>query len=237
MRLFADYYLGSASVAGRLNTERQIAQRLAAFPQSSFRSAWLSPIDTEPNVPPRQNRFSGSPAALGILRAVDWITLFLALYGAVLSSVLGFLAWRRDRHSLRFFATHSRRSDWYGLQLSVVNVGFRPVILESISFEQADGSGYLNQLDGGPHFPFRLDEGEQVVLGFHCEDIEPNTTAFVVRDTHRRQHRFEFTPEVRDTFHGFQEFVEETEPALAAKGRERPAALMRRLSANDPAPE
>lgn len=159
---------------------------------------------------------------------MEWITIALAIYGAALSSYLGYLAWRKDRHSIRFFCHRSRHHDWYGLNIAVVNVGFRPVILESVSFEQPGGAGYLNGLEGDVELPIRLDEGEQIVFPFHAEDIEPDTTAFVVRDTHRRIHRLEFVPAQRDALDAFREFVEETEPALAAKGRERPAAKLRR---------
>jgi len=158
------------------------------------------------------------------------ITLALALYGAVLSSWLAYLAWRRDRHSLHFFPHHSHRHDWYGLHISVVNVGFRPIILEGVMFEQPGGAGYLNGPGADIEMPFRLDEGEQVVFSFHAEDIEPDTTAFLVRDTHRRTHRMEFS-ESLEALRGFKEFVEETQPNLAARGRERPAAELRRLKA------
>src|SRR5262245_24733659 len=104
---------------------------------------------------------------------MEWITIALAVYGAVLSSFLGYLAWQKERHSIRFFCHHSRRSDWYGLHIAVVNVGFRPVTLESVSFEQPGGAGYLNGLEGDIEMPSRLDEGEQVVFSFHAEDIEP----------------------------------------------------------------
>ena len=159
---------------------------------------------------------------------MEWLALAIAVYGAALSSLLGYLAWRKDRHSLRFFSHFSRRHDWYGLHISVVNVGFRPIILESVTFEQP-GAGYLNDLEGDVELPLRLDEGEQAIFPFHAEDIEPDTTAFVVRDTHRRVHKMEFTASLWEAFQGFKEHVEETQPDLVAKGRERPAAELRRV--------
>lgn len=153
----------------------------------------------------------------------------LALYGAFLSSWLAYLAWRKERHSIRFFWHQTRRGDWYGFHISVVNVGFRPVILESVSFEQPDGAGYFYPPDERVGLPFRLEEGEQVVFSFHAEDIEPDTTAFLVRDTHRRTHRMEFA-QALEALEGFKEFIEETEPDLAAKGQERIAAEMRRFN-------
>jgi hypothetical protein len=130
--------------------------------------------------------------------------------------------------------SYSRRAGWYGIEFSVVNVGFRPVILERIGFEESDGSGYLNGMEDKPDFPVRLEDGEQVVFSFHAEDIEPGTTTFAIRDIHRREHRLPFTQEIWDDLRGFQEFVEESEPQLAAKGRERLAPQMRKLREGDP---
>jgi hypothetical protein len=158
---------------------------------------------------------------------MEWITLVLAVYAAALSTVLGYLTWRKDRHSVRFFVTYHRRHDWYGLVLSVVNAGFRPVTLNDAHFEQTRGSGYLNTSDETLGLPKRLDEGEQLVLSFHAEDIELDTTAFVIRDTHRREHRMEFTPDVRNEIDAFREFIHETEPRLFADGQQRVAAVLR----------
>lgn len=158
---------------------------------------------------------------------MEWITSALAVYGAALSTALGYLTWRRDRHSIRFFLTFQRRHDWYGLMVSVVNVGFRPVTLHDIWFEQTEGRGYLNELDKNLGLPKRLDEGEQIALSFHAEDIEPDTTALVIRDTHRREHRMEFTAEVRHQVDGFRDFVQESDPRQFAKGQERLAAKLR----------
>jgi hypothetical protein len=46
--------------------------------------------------------------------------------------------------------------------------------------------------------PKRLTEGDQLALSFAVEDIEQDTAALVIRDTHRREHRLEFTVEMRD---------------------------------------
>jgi len=159
---------------------------------------------------------------------MTWVTLMLAIYGAALSSVLAYLAWRKDRHSLRFFVSYRRRSDWYGVSISVVNVGFRPVILQDIHFVQSDGGLYLNELDENLGLPRRIDEGEQLEVSFHAEDIEPGTTAFVIRDTHRREHRMKFTPDVWQGVTSFREFVEETSPELYHEGKKRLAPSMRR---------
>jgi hypothetical protein len=148
---------------------------------------------------------------------MNWLTLALATYGTVVSTCLGYLAWRKDRHRLRFHASYHSRHDWYGLVISVVNVGFRPITLHDVHFEQAVGSGYLNDLDS------------KLALSFHVEDIEPDTTAFIVRDTDRREHRMEFTPQVRAQLDAFREHTRETRPSLFAEGQERPAVVLRNL--------
>lgn len=97
-------------------------------------------------------------------------------------------------------------------------------------FEQPNGAGYFNPPEEKVPLPVRLEEGEQVVFSFHAEDIEPDTIAFWVRDTHRRTHRMEFA-EALEALSTLKEIVEETQPDLAAKGRERVAAEMRRFHA------
>jgi hypothetical protein len=89
----------------------------------------------------------------------------------------------------------------------VVNAGFRPVTLHDAWFEQDDGGGYLNDLDENLGLPARLDEGAQFTLSFAGEDIEPDTAALIIRDTHRREHRMDFTADVRSQVAGLQTTV------------------------------
>jgi hypothetical protein len=102
------------------------------------------------------------------------------------------------------------------------------VTLHDIWFEQADGGGYLNELDENLGLPRPLTEGEQLVISFHAEDIEPDTTALVLRDTHRREHRLEFTPEITQQVDGFREFIAESDPRLFEAGQARMAPTLRR---------
>lgn len=174
----------------------------------------------------------GSVTAIKATRKVDtllmsWMTLALAIYGAMLSTVLGYLTWRKDRHCVRFFMTQSRRGDWYGMIVSVVNAGLRPVTLNDVRFEQPNGQGYMNGYESNVVFPHRLAEGEQLVFAFHAEDIERDTTALVMQDTHRREHRMEFTQDVHNQLEAFRDFIREAEPRLYAEGQRRVAAMMR----------
>src|SRR4051794_36270401 len=130
-----------------------------------------------------------------------WVAAVLGVYGAAVTTALGYLTWRRDRHAIRFFAAYQRSSDWRGLVLNVVNVGFRPVTLHDAWFDQADGGGYLPDLDENLGLPRRLEEGDQLALRFEIDDIEPDAAALLVRDTFRREHRFELTEEVRQELH------------------------------------
>ena len=70
---------------------------------------------------------------------MDWVTLGLAVYGAALSSFLGYLGWQRDRHRI-FFAPRFRVGEgWSRLDVVVVNAGHRPVTLATAHFETDDG--------------------------------------------------------------------------------------------------
>jgi hypothetical protein len=192
------------------------------------------PDDTAPSpaLCASSSKIAAHPAeAQGILPGVEWITLALAAYGAALSTMLGYRAWQKDRYSVRFFVSYLRRHDWYGLVVNVVNTGFRPVELVDVYLEAYDIGRYLNTLDSELGLPTRLDEGQQITLEFHAEDVEPSTTALVIRDTHRREHRLDFAAGTGDGLQALRETVEETEPSLFAKGQERIGAIMRRNAA------
>jgi len=120
---------------------------------------------------------------------MQWFALGLAVYSTLLSTALGWLAWKRDRHGVRLFTSFHRGSGYAEMWVAAVNVGFRPVTLQSAMFEQGGGGGYLNDLDENLGLPVRLDEGQQHVFHFPLEDIETDTVALVVTDTLRREHR------------------------------------------------
>lgn len=74
----------------------------------------------------------------------------------------------------------------HNVQVSVVNTGFRPIILHEVYFEQDDSGGYPNQLDENLGLPKRLDEGEQHVLSFHAEDATSERSSGMAEERGRR---------------------------------------------------
>jgi hypothetical protein len=137
---------------------------------------------------------------------VEWITGAIALYGAGLSSFLGYLTWRRERRRVRLFQTYQRSHAGSALLISVVNGGIRPVTLVSAHFEQPEG-GYLPTLDAELGLPRKLEDGDVLAMSFDAEDVEPDTIAFVVRDSHGDEHRMDLD---RDAWRGFLGHVRET---------------------------
>jgi len=158
---------------------------------------------------------------------MGWVSLVVALYGAGLSSTLAYLAWRKDRYSVRFFVSYGHRHDWYGMTISAVNVGFRPITFHEMTFKQGEFEGYMFRPEEEVAFPRKLAEGEQLVISFHAEDIEPDTTEFVLYDTHRRPHRLDLTAEMQH-LDAIRELVREARPQLYAAGQNLIAAIMRR---------
>ncbi|UUY01791.1 DUF3450 domain-containing protein [Svornostia abyssi] len=155
------------------------------------------------------------------------MTLVLAVYGAGLSTVLGYLAWHRERHVVDVFGACSGSGEWYGMQLSVVNTGRRPVVVHGIHMECADGRPCFIDIEGASPFPKRLDESAELVVSAHAEDIERDVTAIVVTDSRRREHLTPFTEEMHEVLEAFCEHVAETQPRLVAEGRQRPRVIMR----------
>lgn len=129
-------------------------------------------------------------------------TAAVAVYGAVLSSFLAFLAWRKDRRRVHFSNGFVRGESGARLEITVVNTGFRPVALASAHFETSDGGGYLPTPDEELGFPCKLSEGDTLPLRFDSDDIWPETSAFVVRGHDGREHRHVFDRDFRREWQG-----------------------------------
>lgn len=112
---------------------------------------------------------------------MDWVTLVLAVYGAVLSSFLAVLAWKPDRPRLIFSSSVHNGGTWMQLRVTVVNGGHRPVALRSAHFETEDGGGYLPTLDESLGLPCKLEVGDSLPMTFDADDLWEGTCALVIR--------------------------------------------------------
>jgi hypothetical protein len=68
-----------------------------------------------------------------IMSPVDALALFFALWGAILSTVLGVRELRREKRNLRVFLEYVTGYERY--QVVIVNTGFRPVTINAVSIE------------------------------------------------------------------------------------------------------
>jgi hypothetical protein len=129
------------------------------------------------------------------------ISLALAAYGAILSTALGYLTWRKERHRLHFSTRFVRGHDTARLEITVINTGFRPLHLQAAYFELDDGGGYLPTSDEELGLPCKLAEGDSLPMHFDAADLWPGTSTFIVRD-HNREHRKEFSRDFRQEWEG-----------------------------------
>ena len=93
--------------------------------------------------------------------AKDIVTFIIAAYGAILSSIVFVRSVRKERRRIKVRAIVE--NGWW-VTLSVVNDGFRPVIVNAPKFELANGAS-LSLVGGGyDDFPKQLGDGEEASL-------------------------------------------------------------------------
>lgn len=104
----------------------------------------------------------------------DLITIIVALYGAVLSTILGLRELRRERRRISIILEHVA---WYErAQITIINTGHRPITVTeigmSVYFEQGGRGGYDrvprnalfgHELEVEP-FPVTIRDGESITL-------------------------------------------------------------------------
>lgn len=101
----------------------------------------------------------------------DIITIILALYGAILSSVLAIREFKKERRLVKAFLDYVEYYSRY--KLTIVNIGYRPITLVrgSVELLQKHGSRYLadplsykvdQQISNA--FPVTIKDGEHIVL-------------------------------------------------------------------------
>jgi hypothetical protein len=114
----------------------------------------------------------------------ETVTLVLAIWGAVLSTVLGLLAFVREKREdgrLRVRAYIGRSISGHSIQpfcvFQVVNVGRRPVYFKGLSLLDKKGK-FITQVFG----PEDVDGIDKIEPGDIRENVDPN---FVSRDVNR----------------------------------------------------
>src|SRR4051794_20557068 len=107
------------------------------------------------------------PSLLAILGFI------VGAYGALLSSLLGYLAWKRERNRVKlFYMLHMGDRIPRTLVIYVVNVGSRPVTLTQGFFDYGRGEGgFTPSTSDEDGLPKRLEEGEQFELKYPIEFI------------------------------------------------------------------
>jgi hypothetical protein len=110
------------------------------------------------------------------------VTAALAVYGAVLSSFLGYLAWRREHQQVHFASKFVRGERGGRLEIVIVNTGHRPVSLAGAHFEYADGTGgYWPASDEETDLPCKLSEGDSLSIVVDETDLDPEVSVLVVQ--------------------------------------------------------
>lgn len=94
------------------------------------------------------------------MTTVDVLTLIFALWGAILSTILGIRELRREKRNLRVFLEFITMYDRY--QIVIVNSGYRPVTISRLSINGLPAyKGAPDPFDGLEIGPFLTEEDEK----------------------------------------------------------------------------
>jgi hypothetical protein len=93
------------------------------------------------------------------------VTLIIAVYGALLSTILGVREFNKEKRKVAIFLEHKEWTDTYSIILT--NSGHRPVTLVDISMWLPDDygdvpRGIIREVEDP--FPFTLDDGQHLEL-------------------------------------------------------------------------
>ena len=98
---------------------------------------------------------------------IPWVGWVLSIYGAVLSTVLAILHWRRDRgrFSISAEVLHIKLFDEKTIVwrlIEIVNAGRRPLYLEDFGFVRGSGDfESMRDRETETTFPLKLEEGQK----------------------------------------------------------------------------
>jgi len=112
----------------------------------------------------------------GIAVTIAGFSTLIALYGAGLSSFLGYREWDREKRIIKLFFEHVDLTNKFGLL--IFNSGHRPIVITSIGLKLEQGTEegdqyyepiYSEFISEAPNFPVLLPEGEI----YNLEIFEP----------------------------------------------------------------
>lgn len=121
------------------------------------------------------------------------LSLVLAVYAALLSSVLGYMTYRRERRRLNIWFQLELTGGPAALAVHVVGDGPRPVNVAEAWLRVDDGGGYSPTRLDSLRLPRRLEDGDELVLRFPIAEVDERIVGVVVHDTTGREHRELFT--------------------------------------------
>jgi hypothetical protein len=143
------------------------------------------------------------------------LTALVAVYAAVVSTVLGVREIRREKRSLivrcsMVSAPHPRGGTWELLAVSIVNSGHRPVQIDNVGLLSSQGH-HIVQVGGskvaGTKLPIRLGDGEGITEFIDVETLadklneDDSITAYrhvYVLDAEGREYRADLPDQIRN---------------------------------------
>jgi len=107
------------------------------------------------------------------------VTLLVAIYGALLSTLLALMQIRKERRQVRVTSNIALGTRFKGdvcefLAITAVNVGHRPVTLVAAGLYMTKGLQFtqIESKAGPPSLPKKLNDGEQVSIYFDLPEME-----------------------------------------------------------------
>lgn len=110
---------------------------------------------------------------------LEIITLFVAFYGALLSTIIAIRDFTKDKRRVKVtcrlsLAAPSSDEMWKFISIDVVNIGHRPIQINAAGILLSDGSHFtqLASKAGKNSFLKKLEDGESVGFMFDIDKIE-----------------------------------------------------------------
>ena len=147
-----------------------------------------------------------------MVKTSEFVTAIVALYGAVLSTIVAVRQSLRERVQVRFTVKKNmemvgdpRYRDTTLTILTVTNIGRRPVTITSFGAIRLYPNTNFVAIDTQPALPCEITEGRYITSIWPQADLDFSTIDYwAAWDSHGRVHRLQEAPRLRHWKSGFQ---------------------------------
>jgi hypothetical protein len=112
------------------------------------------------------------------MKPIDWLTLSVALYGAILSTVIFWRERQKERRTLLIscrvsIGIDSRSTTGRYISIEAVNIGHRPITLTQAGLLSSANEIFVSLVSDPVFYPIpkKLEDGEMITVHMSWEDV------------------------------------------------------------------